>query len=178
VIFSEYLTIPSIISNLSYDTVRRALQGNAEKVRAVITQRARHNPIALTYDSLTNKHHAATETLLNKSSMQCFTACGVVFLKLSPSLANRLGKSVEALAPERPLPGESSASARVRRRCPADPIDDKPDLRADLLMKPDPDWSSLQPDDIVNINADQKYWSPIAKALMCRVIKKFFFRAR
>jgi hypothetical protein len=74
----------------SYDTVRRALQGNAEKVQALIIQRCRQDPIALTYDNLTNKHHAASETLLNKSSMQSFTAAGVIFLKLTPSLARRL----------------------------------------------------------------------------------------
>jgi hypothetical protein len=162
----------------SYDTVRRALKGNAEKVHALISQRARQHPIALTYDNLANKHNAATETLLNKSSMQCFTACGIIFLKLSPSLAKRLGKSTQdpMLAPDRALPVETRESARARRRRPAAPMDNKPGLRADLLIHRDPDWSSLQPGDIVNIEADQNYWAPIAKALMCRVLKKFFPR--
>jgi hypothetical protein len=160
--------------SLSYDTVRRALQCNAENVRSLVSQRARNNPIALTYDNLTNKHHAATETLLNKSSMQCFTACGVIFLKLTPSLAKRLGKTVDAPAPDRALPGESAQAARARRRRPATLADDKPGLRSDLLLNPEPDWTSLQPGDIVNIQNDQQYWSPIAKALMSRVLKKFF----
>jgi hypothetical protein len=127
----------------SYDTVRRALQGNAEKVQDLIIKRCRRDPIALTYDNLTNKHHAASETLLNKSSMQSFTAAGVIFLKLTPSLARRLS-------------------------------DEKPGLRADRLLRADPEWSSLKPGDIVNVQSDQKYFAPIAKALMCRVIKKFF----
>jgi hypothetical protein len=148
---------------LSYDTVRRALQVNAGKVQALIAQRARNQPIALTYDNLTNKHHAATETLLNKSAMHCFTACGVIFLKLTPSLAKRLGKSVEAPAPEKVLPGESFQSSRARRRRVAARVDNQPGLRADLLMKPEPDWTSLRPGDIVNIESDQHYWAPIAK---------------
>jgi hypothetical protein len=127
----------------SYDTVRRALQGNAEKVQALIIKRCGQDPIALTYDNLTNKHNAASETLLNKSSMQCFTAAGVIFLKLTPSLARRLS-------------------------------DEKPGLRSDRLLRADPEWSSLKPGDIVNVQSDQKYFAPIAKALMCRVIKKFF----
>jgi stress-induced morphogen len=133
----------------SYDTVRRALQGNAEKVQALIFERCRHDPISLTYDNLTNKHHAATETLLNKSSMQSFTAAGVIFLKLTPSLARRLGKDI-------------------------DQSDQKPGLRVDQLLRPEPEWSSLKPGDIVNVQSDQNYFAPIAKALMCRVIKKFF----
>jgi hypothetical protein len=133
----------------SYDTVRRALQGNAEKVQDLIIKRCRHDPIALTYDNLTNKHHAASETLLNKSSMQSFTAAGVIFLKLTPLLARRLGKDT-------------------------DQSDKKPGLRVDQLLRPDPQWSSLKPGDIVNVHSDQKYFAPIAKALMCRVIKKFF----
>jgi hypothetical protein len=127
----------------SYDTVRRALQGNAEKVQALIIDRCRQDPIALTYDNLTNKHHAASETLLNKSSMQSFTAAGIIFLKLTPSLARGLS-------------------------------DEKVGLRADRLLRADPDWSSLKPGDIVNVRSDQNYFAPIAKALMCRVIKKFF----
>jgi hypothetical protein len=43
-----------------------------------------------------------------------------------------------------------------------------------LLIKPNPDWASLTAADIVNVEADQKHWSLVAKALMCRVLKKFF----
>jgi hypothetical protein len=153
----------------SYDTVRRALQGNAEKVQDLIIKRCRHDPIALTYDNLTNKHHAASETLLNKSSMQSFTAAGVIFLKLTPSLARRLGKDVERPAQEKRIPGQP----RSRARQPAQ-SDKKPGLRLDQLLLPDPEWSSLKPSDIVNVQSDQKYFAPIAKALMCRIIKKFF----
>jgi hypothetical protein len=160
--------------SVSYDTVRRALQANAEEVQALITRRARQDPIALTYDNLVIKHHAATETLLNKSHMQCFTACGVIFLKLTASLAKRLGKSIESPVPEKSLPGESSEAARARRRRPAARGDNKPGLPTNLLIKPNPDWASLKEADIVNVEADQKYWAPIAKALMCRVLKRFF----
>jgi hypothetical protein len=160
--------------SVSYDTVRLALQGNAAKVQSSITQRACQEPIALTYDNLATKHHAATETLLNKSHMQCFTACGVIFLRLTSSLAKRLGKATENPAPERSLPGESSGAARARRRRPAVEADNKPGLPINLLMKPNPDWASLTEADIVNTEADQQYWSPIAKALMCRVLKRWF----
>jgi hypothetical protein len=166
----------------SYDTVRSALQGNGEKVRALITERSSQHPIALTYDNLTIKHHAATETLLNKSSMRCFTATGVIFLRLTPSLARRLGKTIEepgqgvvpVSAPDRTLPGESFQSYRRRRSRPEAPPDDKPGLPADVLLRPNPDWASLTPEDIINTQADEKYWGPIAKALMCRIIKKFY----
>jgi hypothetical protein len=153
----------------SYDTVRRALQGNAEKVQALIIKRSRQDPIALTYDNLTNKHNAASETLLNKSSMLCFTAAGVIFLKLTPSLARRLGKDVEHPAPEKPIPGQPRSRAGQAAQS-----DKKPGLRLDQLLLPDPEWSSLKPGDIVNVQSDQKYFAPIAKALVCRVIKKFF----
>jgi hypothetical protein len=158
----------------AYDTVRAALKGNAEQVSASIIERVRHDPIALTYDNLTNKHHAATETLLNKSSMQCFTAAGLIYLKLTPSLAKALGKSTANPAPDRPLPGESTASLRARLRRAPIPPDDKPGLRGDLLFHRTPDWQSLTPDDIVDIGGDQDYFSPIAKALICRVLKKHF----
>jgi hypothetical protein len=158
----------------SYDTVCRALEGNADKVQALITQRSQQHPIMLAYDNLTNKHHAATETLLNKSSMQSFTAAGVIFLKMTPSLARCLGKDIEHTVPERLLPGELDELGRARRRRPAAPRDNKPGLRANLLLRPDPDWESLSADDIKNIGEDQKYWTPIAKALICRVIKKYF----
>jgi hypothetical protein len=160
--------------SVSYDTVRLALQANAVKVQALITQRAQQEPIALTYDNLVTKHHAATETLLNKSHMQNFTACGVIFLKLTSSLAERLGKSTDTPAPERYLPGETSEAARARRRRPAPRKDNNPGLSTSLLIKPNPDWASLKAADIVNVEADQKYWSLVAKALMCRVLKKYF----
>jgi hypothetical protein len=160
----------------SYETVRLALKGNADKVFASITKRVRREPFALTYDNLTNKHHAATETLLNKSSMQCFTAAGIIFLTLTPSLARTLGKTPEVLAPDRALPGESRQSHRARIRHRSTPPDDKPGLRADLLFHANPDWASLTPDDIANIDADQDYFGPIAKALISRVLKKFFPR--
>jgi hypothetical protein len=81
---------------------------------ALIIDRSQQHPIVLTDDNLTNKHHATTETLLNKSTMQCFTAAGIIFLKLTQSLARRLGKDIEHPVAEKPLPGESSVSAQAR----------------------------------------------------------------
>jgi hypothetical protein len=143
-------------------------------VKAEIAERSKQHPIMLTYDNLTNKHHAATETLLNKSMMQCFTAAGVIFLHLTPSLARRLGKDIDHTVPEKQLPGESEESARARRRRPAAPKNDKQGLRADLLLHPNPEWASITAEDIINIGEDQIYLTPIAKALMCCVINKFF----
>jgi hypothetical protein len=158
----------------AYDTVRRALHHHAEKVRVLVAERCQRDPFLLTYDNLAQKHNAATETLLNKSTMHCFTASGIIFVKMTASLARRLGRYIEDPVPERRLPGESNEAARARRRRPGPPPENKPGLRADLLLRPNPDWASLSPADINNLDADQDYWTPIAKALMCRVIKKFF----
>jgi hypothetical protein len=106
--------------------------------------------------------------------MHCFTAAGIIFMKMTESLARRLGREIEVPVPERRLPGESNEAARARRRRPGPPLENKPGLRADLLLRPNPDWTSLNPADINDMDADQAYWTPIAKALMCRVIKKFF----
>jgi hypothetical protein len=89
-------------------------------------------------------------------------------------VAERLGKSTETPAPERYLPGETSEAARARRRRPAARKDNNPGLSTSLLIKPNPDWASLKAADIVNVEADQKHWSLVAKALMCRVLKKYF----
>jgi hypothetical protein len=160
--------------SVAYDTVRRALHCHVEKVQVLVAERCQRHPFLLTYDNLAQKHNAATETLLNKSAMHCFTAAGIIFMKMTESLARRLGREIEVPVPERRLPGESNEAARARRRRPGPPLENKPGLRADLLLRPNRDWTSLNPADINDMDADQAYWTPIAKALMCRVIKKFF----
>jgi hypothetical protein len=60
---------------ISYDAVREALRNNAQKVRTELCARTScGQPILLTYDNLTNKNNAASETPFNKSVMYCFTA--------------------------------------------------------------------------------------------------------
>jgi hypothetical protein len=166
--------------SISYDTVRAALRTNAKQVLAVLQRRALLQPLEITYDNLTNKNNAASETLFNKSIMYCFTAGAVIFLRMSKSLAKRLGKMSVfdsdplACLPERALPGEDSAQAAIRRCRPGPGPDNLPGIRRDLLIKPDPQWETLSAKDILDPIGDAEYFASIAKGLISKVLVKFY----
>jgi hypothetical protein len=164
--------------SVSYDTIRAVLIRNAEEIRKEIISRVCNGePAILTYDNLTKKHHAGAETLLNKSVMHTFTAAAVVFPAMSKSLAARLGKDINKvnnILPEQTLPGEAFRRFQSRTHSVLTVRDLMPGIRRDLLLRPDPDWKSLQTSDILNITDDQKYFNSIATALICRVLRKHF----
>jgi len=165
--------------SISYDTIRAVLICNADEIRKEIISHIHTSgePVILTYDNLTKKHHAGAETLLNKSVMYTFTAAAVVFPVMSKSLAAHLGKDitkVNNILPEQTLPGEGFQRFRDRTHRVLAIRDLMPGISRDLLLRSHPDWKSLQTSDILNIPDDQKYFNTVASALICRVLRKHF----
>ena len=155
-----------------------------------IRERAGRQPLLYTYDNLTNHNKVTGETLFNKSTFYCFTAAGVVFLRMPASLASRLGVNLNVLEAsggllprDASLPGESSEEARVRRNLrpasagmptPADPNVPAPGVAQKFLYKENPDWASLDVDSFIRPDVVTDYWPAVVKGMICQLVASFF----
>ena len=177
---------------ISYTSIVASLKANAERVGATLRERVTKQPLLYTYDNLTNHNQVAGsgETLFNKSTFYCFTAAGVVFLRMPSSLGSRLGVNLGVLeaagnlvANDAPLPGESSEEARVRRNLrptsvgmptQSDPDVPAPGIAQNLLYKENPDWSSLDVNSFIRADVVTDYWPEVAKGMICQLVASFF----
>jgi hypothetical protein len=97
-------------------------------------------------------------------------------------LAIRIGKDPDlleaagCLTQEKGLPNETQTSARAQKRRSGPPPDVAPGISNSVLLRRSPQWETLTAlaKNLFDTEVDSKYFVKVAKALICRVLTKFF----
>jgi hypothetical protein len=95
-------------------------------------------------------------------------------------LAIRIGKDPDlleaagCLTQEKGLPNETQTSARAQKRRSGLSPDVASGISNSVLLRRSPQWETLTVNNLFDTEVDSKYFVKVAKALICRVLTKFF----